>query len=133
MLCPIKLVDVELSDAVNSITGLEPYISVQIMIRLNGRPVGYISAPVINGSVGAEVLNKLILDKHTTTIFKIAFQNALAFHASPIKKFCPEDLFNINPSVPEKDLPLVTIAVCTRDRPNDLALCIEALSKLDYT
>src|SRR5690606_34847875 len=29
-------------------------------------------------------------------------------------------------------LPLVTVAVCTRDRPEDLALCLEAISQLNY-
>ena len=129
---PIKLVNIELSDPVNSLTGLEAYTSVQIMVRLHGRPVGYITAPVTNGSVDSEVLKSLILTTQKNAIIKIALQNTLA--AGPLtKEFRVEDLFNIKPSTTTESLPLVTVAVCTRNRAGDLDHCLEAISQLDYT
>ncbi|MEP6596187.1 MAG: glycosyltransferase, partial [Ginsengibacter sp.] len=130
MLNPIKLLDIELTDPINSLTGLEDYMSVQIMVRLYGRPVGYLTVPVINGSVDNEVLN--IPDKFNKTIIRIALQNALAAGPLPTE-FCLADLFNIRPSAIVENLPLITVVVCTRDRANDLAHCLDAISQLDYT
>ena len=56
--------DIELTDPIHSLTGLEGYARVQIMVRLYDRPVGYITAPVTNGSVDREVINRLILLRH---------------------------------------------------------------------
>lgn len=36
------------------------------------------------------------------------------------------------PPAPPADLPAVTVAVCTRDRPAELADCLDALGRLDY-
>ena len=131
MLYPIKVIDVELSDPVNSITGLETYMGVQILVRLYGRPVGYVKTPVTDGKVDAEVLIRLILDKHTKIVVKNALQNALILHTQ-YTEFRPEDLLKIKPHVLAENLPLVTIAVCTRNRANDLDQCLEAIYQLDY-
>ncbi|MEO6327690.1 MAG: glycosyltransferase family 2 protein [Ginsengibacter sp.] len=132
MVYPIKLIDVDLNSPLHSITGLEGYKGVQIILRLHERPLCHITVAVTNGCVDVEVLHRLILDKYTNTIFRIALQNALNHHTQNTE-FCPEDLFNIKPSVMVKNLPLVTVAVCTRNRANDLALCLAAISELEYT
>src|SRR5688500_15430395 len=126
MLYPIKLMSIELTDPINSLTGLEAYTSVQIMVRLHGRPVGYITAPVTNSSVDSEVLNRLILATHKNAIIKIALQNAITAEALT-KEFCLDDLFNIKPRTLVGNLPLVTVAVCTRNRASDLDHCLEAI------
>src|SRR5687768_13451842 len=120
MLFPIKVIDIELSEPINSIPGLEAYIGAQIMLRLYGRPVGYITVPVTDGYLDSEVLIRLILTKHTNTIIRIALQNALT-RRTPNKEFSLENLFAIKPPASVENLPLVTVAVCTRDRSTDLA------------
>ncbi len=132
MLFPIKVADIELNDPVNTITGLEAYMGVRIMVRLHGRPVGYITAPVTNGCVESEVLNRLIFARHTNTIIIIALQNAISLHTQT-KELCLKNLFKIKPSVPLKNSPLITVAVCTRNRTKDVAQCLDAISNLDYT
>jgi glycosyltransferase involved in cell wall biosynthesis len=42
------------------------------------------------------------------------------------------DLLNLPPPVCDGPFPLVTVAVCTRDRSADLALCLKALCTLEY-
>ncbi|MEO6220957.1 MAG: glycosyltransferase family 2 protein [Ginsengibacter sp.] len=131
MLYPIKVFDIELNDPVNSLTGLEGYMGVQILVRLHGRPVGYVTTPVIDGYVDADVLERLIFANTINTITVTALQNGLTSRKK-FKEFCLEDLCNIKPSLPEENFPVVTVAVCTRNRTKDLDKCLKAISELDY-
>jgi GT2 family glycosyltransferase len=58
-------------------------------------------------------------------------QNGLAAPPQP-EGLRLEDLFDVPPPEYEGTYPLVTVAVCTRDRTSDLALCLDALCQLDY-
>src|SRR5688572_16866110 len=131
MVYPIKVVDIELSRPIEGISGLEQYLGLQGLIRLHGIPIGYIYVPVSSGQVDAHTLGKEILEKHSKALINRLLQNGLLATEEP-KKFQLEELFDLKPPEPTGDLPLVTVAVCTRDRTEDLALCLEALCQLDY-
>ena len=49
MLNPIKVVDIELSRPLNTLEGLEGYMGVQGLVRLHGKPIGYVKAPITDG------------------------------------------------------------------------------------
>jgi glycosyltransferase involved in cell wall biosynthesis len=129
MLYPIKLVDIEIAEPVKSIAGLEGYQAVQALLKLHGKPVGYISLPVTGGYISSELLATSILNKHANMIFKIAVQNALH---SKINNFSFEHLFKNKTAIYSENLPSVTVAVCTRNRSNDLAQCLDAICQLEY-
>ncbi|MCU7548283.1 glycosyltransferase, partial [Chitinophagaceae bacterium LB-8] len=131
MLCPIKVIDVELSAPIESITGLDKYLGLQGLVRLHGTPIGYINVPVTGGQVDASIISKEILEKHHTAIINRLLQNGLLSSESP-KDLRIEDLFNVKPPEPTGIMPFVTVAVCTRNRTTDLALCLDALCGLDY-
>jgi glycosyltransferase involved in cell wall biosynthesis len=130
MLYPVKLIDIELSEPLNSITQLEGYKGIQIMLRLYGRPVGNIKLPVANNSLDSKFLNELILNKHANAILQIGLQNTLAAQNG---EFYIKDLLKAKPIPAQANLPLVTVAVCTRNRSEDLARCLEAICNLDYS
>ncbi|MGB7441931.1 MAG: glycosyltransferase [Coleofasciculaceae cyanobacterium] len=131
MLYPIKVVDVELSRPLTTIENLEGYIALKGLVRLHGVPIGYVQAPITNGYCKAEALSKLILEQHSWKIINILLQNGLAAGAAP-EGLRLEDLFDVPPPEYEGTWPLVTVAVCTRDRPEDMKLCLEAISQSDY-
>ncbi|MBW4650313.1 MAG: glycosyltransferase [Kastovskya adunca ATA6-11-RM4] len=131
MLNPIKVVDIELSRPLVKFEGLDGYMGLQGLVRLHGAPIGYIKAPVTAGCVSAKTLSTLILEQHSWSIIHHLLQNGLAAPPRP-EKLRLEDLFDVPPPQYSGTLPLVTVAVCTRDRPTDLALCLDALSLLDY-
>ena len=130
MLYPIKVVDVELSLPLQNIEGLDGYMQVQALVRLHGLPIGYVKAPVTNGKCLATSLSKLILEEHSEKIINRLLENGLA--ASKVESLKVEDLLDIPPPEFQRNFPLVTVAVCTRDRTSDLALCLQGLKKLDY-
>lgn len=130
-LAPIKVVDIELSQPIPTFEGLETYIGLQGLVRLHGVPLGYIKLPVTLGRCTAQALSELILKQHQQSIVNQLLKNGLAASV-PLDSLRLEDLLDMSPQQYQGDLPLVTVAVCTRDRPIDIALCLDALYKLDY-
>ncbi len=120
-----------MSNPISAITGLENFVSAQVLVRLHGKPVGYIRAPITNGFVSTNTLRELIIAEHSAKIIQYLLQNGLA---SPVKKkeLRLEDLFDVEPPAPVEELPLVTVVVCTRDRTSDLTICLDALCQLEY-
>lgn len=131
MLSPIKVVDIELSQPLQTLEGLDDYMKLQGLVRLHGTPIGYIHAPIAAGRCEAATISKLILEQHSWKIIHQLLQNGLAApeRADALRL---EDLFDVLPPSCSEPLPLVTVAVCTRDRTADLALCLDALNQLDY-
>ncbi|HSU49435.1 MAG TPA: glycosyltransferase, partial [Segetibacter sp.] len=131
MLHPIKVVDIELSRPISTISGLTGYLGLLGLVRLHGAPIGYINVPVTAGEVCAQVLSKSILESHDKEIINTLLYNGLTSTIKP-NEFSLEALFSVKPSRPTEELPLVTVAVCTRNRTEDLSECLNALSQLDY-
>ena len=106
-------------------------MGVQALVRLHGKPIGYVKAPITDGRCTATTLSKLILEKHSRTIINRLLQNGLAAGVKS-ENLRLEDLFDVLPPEYGGELPLVTVAVCTRDHLSDLALCLSAINQLNY-
>ncbi|MBW4654625.1 MAG: glycosyltransferase [Kaiparowitsia implicata GSE-PSE-MK54-09C] len=131
MLYPSKVVDIELSQPISTLHDLEGYVSVQGLVRLYGTPLAYIQAPIVNGECDAATISNLILEHHSWAIAQTLLGQGLATNTLG-SDFQLSDLVNLSPPAWEGEYPLVTVAVCTRDRASDLALCLNALGQLDY-
>lgn len=127
----IKVVDIELSHPLASIDNLDGYEKLKGLVRLHGKPIGYILLPVVGDRVSATALHKAILGQHSWNIIHQLLRNGLAALPQP-NGLCIRDLFDVLPPKYSGTLPLVTVAVCTRERTADLALCLQALNCLDY-
>lgn len=108
----MRVVDIEWSEDVESMDGLEGYDGIQVLVRLSGRPVGYTVLPVVGGGCAAERLKDRILAEHGT---------ALRDRSAPPPTALRPDR-----------APSITVAVCTRDNPAELDRCLAGLSALDY-
>jgi len=131
MLHPIKVVDIELTQPLPSFEALDGYIRLQGLVRLHGVPLGYVQAPISLGRCTAATLSKLILEQHSWAIICQLLKSGLTSVQRPADLKL-EDLASLPPVEYVGGWPLVTVAVCTRDRPHDVQLCLEALCKLDY-
>ena len=128
---PIKIIDIELSQQIQDIEGLNGYTKLQVLIRLHHTPIGYITIPVYGDRCPANVIAKEILDQHSWKIMCELVYNGLE-NPMPPEGFRIDELLKMKPRKYEGAKPLVTIAVCTRDRTDDLALCLDSLKNLDY-
>lgn len=131
MLYPIKVADIELSRPIPTFEGLDRYMGLQGLVRLHGVPLGYVKAPISLGRCTAATLGKLILEQHSWAIISELLRNGLASPQRP-EELTLEALIDLPPAEYEGEWPLVTVAVCTRDRPDDMKLCLAAISQLDY-
>jgi GT2 family glycosyltransferase len=128
---PIKVVEVELSQPLANVSGLVGYQALHGLVRLHGAPLGWVRLPLPNGCCSAAALSKAILEQHSWPIIRHLVADGL--HA-PLgaRGLRLEHLLEQPHPRYDGPFPTVTVAVCTRERPADLARCLEALVQLDY-
>lgn len=131
MLYPIKVVDIEISTPVYTITGLEKYMGLQALVRFHGNPLGYLQVPIISGEVSAKVLVDTIIEKFRSVIYEHGLKNMLD-STQKVKFLLLKDFLAVAPIKYAGSFPLVTVVVCTRNRTSDLALCLTSLNEIDY-
>lgn len=134
MLYPNKVIDIELSQGIPDLTNLDRYYFVHALVRLHGVPLGYIKAPVSSNCCSANILSKQILDNLSDAIASELLRRGL-MAPSRSGALCLEELMHlpaISNACDAAAMPRVTVAVCTRDRPDDMKHCLQALLQLDY-
>ena len=95
------------------------YLAVRVLVRLHGAPLGLIECPLVDGVLGGAQL-------------RAAIERELAAARDSHLARCAADA--VCPSWgPEPDRwPLVSIVVCTHERPDSLADCLTSLQAVDY-
>jgi GT2 family glycosyltransferase len=128
----VKVVDIELSRPLTDITEPERYHSALALVRLHGRPIGYVQLPLLKGCCSAAALYDAIRREHGRAVQRALLRRRLA---APLTSETP-DAADLPQNVPEpcsqSSWPVVTVAVCTRDRTESLRTCLDALVDLDY-
>lgn len=113
--CAVAEVDIDLERPLGDLAGLGAYTRVLVLVRLRGVPVGYVSAPVTDGAVTGRALGRRISESLEDRLVRRAIAARLLSGAS-----VPTTTSN----------PVLTIIVCTRNRPEDLADCLSSLEPL---
>jgi GT2 family glycosyltransferase len=130
MFKPLKVLDIELCHPLEDIRGLERYEAVQALVRLCGRPIGYVNIPLAAGYCSAVTVCRAIMERYSMVIVGQALTNGPAStHGDGLRL---AELGNASQPDDHRPLPVVTVAVCTRDRTAQLAQCLAALGQLDY-
>jgi GT2 family glycosyltransferase len=126
-----KLIAVELSHSPDSVEGLGGYTTLKALVRLHGTPIGYVEMPVVGGCCTAATIRRTILEQLRWPIIHHLLSDLLAASTGSMEWRIP-DLLQASHPVCSEPLPMVTVAVCTRDRPVQLALCLATIDNLDY-
>ncbi len=125
---PIKISDLELSEPVPTFDGLDDYAFMQLLLRWHGRPFGYLKVPVSLGRCAAPDIMDRLLNGHVDGLQKqllhVALENSVSGDAWTVKH-----LLTQSPPRSRAEVPTVSVTVCTRDRTDDLALCLASLRK----
>ena len=112
---PTKVLDLEFDAIPEAITGLEAYDRAMVLVRIGGRPVERVYVPVEAGKIIRDNLRSAIVRNAGRVFWEYFLREIIA---------CPaEDAWVGQP-------PEATVAICTRDRPNDLLRCLEALTHI---
>jgi O-antigen biosynthesis protein len=124
----IKVMDVELSEPLRRIQGLAGYTKLKALLRWRGEPLDFIELPVYGDECPAVELRKALLSEPCDLLAKI-LRTALA-HEGRLQQFTPNELLSSSPQEETPMLPELTVAICTRDRPRQLAECLKAMQNL---
>jgi glycosyltransferase involved in cell wall biosynthesis len=103
-LAPVALAEIELGRVPESLEGLGDAVAVEALVRRDREPVGWVRLPVSEGRCSSAEI-RAALDRLTLP---------------PPRKGSPGQRLG------------VTVAVCTRDRTEDLATCLDSLERVDY-
>jgi GT2 family glycosyltransferase len=128
---PIKVVEVELSEPLAGYGELAGYAALHALMRLHGAPLGWVKLPLANGRCSAAALSKAILEQHSWPIIRHLVADGLHAPLEPRGLRLEQLLEQPHPRY-DGPYPSVTVAVCTRERPADLARCLAALVRLEY-
>jgi GT2 family glycosyltransferase len=128
---PIYLADLELSRPLRPIDGLGRFTAAQLLVRLHGEPLGEVTLPIVNGRVTAHAMAEAIRTSLYDALLAAGLRNGLQVPMGP-DGLELEALLDTAPAPDDGPTPLVTVAVCTRDRADDLRSCLEAIGALTY-
>lgn len=101
---PVALAEIELARAPERLEELGEAVAVEALVRRNGEPVSWVRLPVSDGGCPPEEIRSAL--------------DGLAL--PPPRTVIPGQRLS------------VTVAVCTRDRPDDLATCLDSLARVEY-
>lgn len=125
---PIKVADLEISEPIATFEGLSGYDSLQLFVRWRGQPIGSISMPACGDLCYASEIMAALKDQCATALIHhlihLGLENSVSKTEWKIK-----DMVKLE-RLPISQLPSLTVAVCTRDRPEQLAMCLNALLNL---
>ena len=107
------ILDIDVERIPTEVAGLSAYGQALVLLRLRGRPVGQVRVPVVHGCVRGSELREAIIEKVGWHIWKRWLHDWLDWDEEALATTA---------------VPRATVAVCTRDRPDDLRRCLTALS-----
>ena len=110
---PTAILDIDLETIPREVVGLTDYERAFVLIRFRGRPVGKATVKVFNGRIGGDELREQLLEAAGELPWKFWLRDFLDW----------EPTGNLQ-------LPTVTVAICTRERTDDLAKCLSSIEKL---
>lgn len=128
---PIKLFDIELSLPLEPLAVEPAYQWAQCLVRLRGRPIGTVALPRVGSGCSVAALEAVIVAQLGQAIRVRLVEQGLDLPATE-QGLGLDQLFASGPVEAARPFPFVTVAVCTRERPDDLATCLDAISRLDY-
>lgn len=126
----IQVLNIKSSYPLANIEGLDGYRELERLVRLHGKLMGKGYIPIVGDYCPAKTVIDAILEHHSQQIARHFLLNIPTL--TQRNQWCINNSLNVAQPTYSLLLLLVTVAVCTRDRSADLAICLEALRSLNY-
>ena len=111
---PTAILDLEYDHLPEDVQGLERYNAARVLVRIGEKPAAWVRVPVEDGQVTRKAVLHAVRREADHT-----FWQRLAEHRLGLATLQPPT-----------NLPAATIAICTRDRADDLQRCLAGLQKM---
>jgi hypothetical protein len=92
-----------------------------VLVRWQGTPIGAVTVPLIGGGCSAARLSAILQRELGDAVRRAEIETRLSLADG-----------HTSPSGTTTRVPSATVAVCTRDRPEHLARCLESLEHPEY-
>jgi GT2 family glycosyltransferase len=129
---------VELSKGVGDIVAPArpgpPYAAVRLLVRLHGQPLGFVTLPLVDGRLAASAIAEQVSEQLRSQANAHLVEDGL----KPVASITAAGVGAVpdsrcrRPPARDPGERLVTVVVATRDRPQSLARCLQALAALTY-
>ena len=130
---PQQLLTVELRLPVGDVR-VAPGHDLYVLAVLDGVPVGVLEVPASRGVVnGNELVARLEEDLGDRLVEELLTRSLLIGGLCGGAEDSISRIRAARPQAPRAELPTLTVAVCTRDRPEDLRRCLTAILRLDIS
>ena len=126
----IRIVEYDLSEPIGPFDGKADDQVLKVLVRFRGKPVGQLTVPAHTKMHTSDDLMREIIKKQTPNLVQKWVRNKLE-NTLESTHFDISELIQTPVPANETSQPLTTIAVCTRDRAENLTICLNAISKLD--
>jgi glycosyltransferase involved in cell wall biosynthesis len=113
-----KILDLEISQEITPILGVEGYDSCRILVRHHRKPLGWVWISLPNADMPM-LPTVEVRQAVSNQLGWIVMQHVLG------SQFMPEQLDSQSPQP-------ISVVICTRDRAEQLARCLQSLLALDY-
>ena len=113
---PTAILDLEATDLPATVRVPHGYRQARILLRIDGRPAAWVETPVENGEIGRQAVINALRETDNWSFWQLLAESQLG-------------LGDLTPPL-EHALPSATVAICTRDRAEDLHRCLEGLLRL---
>jgi glycosyltransferase involved in cell wall biosynthesis len=126
----IQVLDIDLTSPPQPMPpAASSYHGIRATIRIHGVPVGEICLPPSHASDEATI-RALAIDRLAWPILRQLLIQRLARQGG-VRPADADDLIQAPLAETASTMPTLTVAVCTRDRPDDIQRCLAALERLD--
>lgn len=107
------ILDLEISQLPPEIAVDERYSKALVLIRLHGNPIGQATVTTVGGHIDGSQLRETLMNAVGDNLWKNWLYDTLEWDERG----------------PVQAVPIATVVVCTRDRPEDLQRCLEAFMR----
>src|SRR5438309_411669 len=111
---PVKVVSISLDEPLRAVSVEDRYVGVLLVVRSHGTVVGSIRLPALQ-TFSAELLRRLIAQRCGDALWRLQLARTFDAAARGIDKS------------EKRRAPSVSVVVCTRNRPDQLQICLESL------
>ncbi len=108
------ILDLEISQLPAEITVDERYSKALVLIRLYGNPIGQATLTTVGGRIDGSQLRETLMNAVGDNLWKNWLYDTLEWDERG----------------PVESVPIASVVVCTRDRPEDLQRCLEAFMRM---
>src|SRR5918993_6123685 len=129
---------VELSEGVGDIAAPArpgpPYAAMRLLVRRHGQPLGFVTLPLVDGRLATSAIAEQVAGQLRSQVNAHLVEDAL----TPVASITAAGVGAVrDPRCRRRPAgdpggPLVTVVVATRDRPQSLARCLQALAEVTY-